>query len=566
MGYIKPNLVLIRSDVSHLSIIMQDAVYKDKEYALSFYFNVSIVSEDCQVEEIEYKYNPDLIVFMYHPVFNLKLKIIGVENVKIPKIGFLLVDEISPERYISINYYESLKVDAFFSTGSSYTHYYSSCREKLFFLPWFIIPEKVKDYKQQKEYTFFLSSHNQQTYPWRQKVFPVIENKYDVYRLPYPKEGDKLVYGAEFSRQINRSQFSAACGGYSNAMVLKHVEIPGSATCLVTEETDIVKKAGFQDMVNCVFADEKNIIKKIDYLKQEAIKLEDITKRGYELVHEKHTAKNRSQVFEWYTLYKSKRDNEKIVQPEPFGPLRLLPITSTLNNYEPPSTRDSLILKEADEQLFYGNHLQALSKYQLLNDQFLTYSPDFKIRLCLAYLKNNKPFEALDNILFLIKCELHYCSPEPLEWCVFLLTVILYGNKKEFCDLFEIYNYKDYLFWNLLKDIYCVIKKVYINDQFSGANICDFTSAHLFLNLNSETLKKIILNTAENSRNKNIIHKALRRNKTKYGKEIFLDDLFIIKSQTDIDAILKNGIDSLIYNISKLRAVNLYVKSIFKKR
>ncbi|MDP4361108.1 glycosyltransferase, partial [Escherichia coli] len=77
--------------------------------------------------------------------------------------------------------------------------------------------------------------------------------------------------------------------------------------------TPALEAAGFTDMQNCVFADEHDILDKLDYLFQNPDELERITNAGYQLVHSRHTLKQRDQIFQWFNLYKNLKSNQKIV-------------------------------------------------------------------------------------------------------------------------------------------------------------------------------------------------------------------------------------------------------------
>ncbi|MEO6902842.1 MAG: glycosyltransferase [Bacteroidia bacterium] len=546
----KPKLILIRSDISHHSLMLQNFVFLNKEKALSLFFDVEIITEDIKYEDLIAKHEPQIIAYFYNPRLTKMVHVFNIERYSdIPKIGILGVDEISPDRFCVIDYYEKLGMEAYFTTGSSYTHYCPAFAHKIFYWPWFILEDETHDFKLKKEYDFFLSSHIFQTYPWRQSIFPLLKENF-TYNAVHT--GADPVSGKTFYKLINKGYFAATCGGFCDALVMKHFEIPGSASCLITEDTEIARQAGFIDMVNCVFVNEKNAVEKISYLKHNPTILQDITMQGYNLVHQNHTVKNRTEVIDWYNLNKSKKNNEKIVQPQPFKPLMLVNEKSAVVNYTVTNTKDSLILEEADKFLFNRDYDKALKEYIYLNDNFLNYSPDFKIRLSLAYCGKGDQTNALNSIYYLINYELNeneYYNPEPIEWCVLLFILLTSGEKKIFCELFKLYNYQEYAFWNLLKDAYSQINKVIIKNTDTFQKI-EFNSSHTFLKLPEKELRKILLDMDFN-KTKLIKNMCDETYENKSPSEITLKNLisnmpFLAKS-----AVVKNKIESILYRISK---------------
>lgn len=555
----KPKLVLIRSDISAISPVIKKFAFCNKEDALRIFFELFIISEDSKYEDIIVKYKPDLIALYYHPLLTKKISIEGLDkNNSIPKIGILGVDEIAPERFIVIDYYEKLGLQAYFTTGSSYTHYYSSLAAKIYHWPWFINDSDTYNINLEKECDFFLSSHNYQTYPWRQKIFPILKEKYKYNLIHSSLNLSKPIFGSDFYQLINKSCFAATCGGYPNAIVMKHFEIPYAATCLVTEDTEIIREAGFKDMVNCVFVDEENVIEKIDYLINNPKILSNITKAGVELVLENHMAKNRSQILDWYNLYKNKSENYKIIQDRPFDTLKLVPTESPSSNFTVGYTKDSVLLKDADKQLFDGHAKNALTTYQFLNNEFLNYSPDFKTRLCLAHLLEGNTIEALKDIYFLINFELSECKneyPEPIEWCLLLYTVLLIDSRDNFSKLFRLFNFEGYLFWNLLKNIYCEINHLKIEPIIDMDQNIDFHSAHSFLNLtNDELINKLIYFSVQYP-NGLLIQRVF--NKPKFNRDLVYSNSYIENSKLDKKEIIKQIVEPIIYKISKFEAVRL---------
>ena len=97
-------------------------------------------------------------------------------------------------------------------------------------------------------------------------------------------------------------------------VVRKHFEVPACATCLVTVRFRTRSGRLCRHGENCVFADENDILEKLDFLFGKADELKRITQAGYRLVHSQHTMACRSQIFQWFTLNRQLRPDQKIIQ------------------------------------------------------------------------------------------------------------------------------------------------------------------------------------------------------------------------------------------------------------
>ena len=236
-----------------------------------------------------------------------------------------------------------------------------------------------------------------------------------------------------------------ACGSVVRDIVRKHLEIPGSKACLVTEDTPALKAAGFEDMVNCVFADGRDVLDKLAYLFDHPDTLEAITSRGHDLVHARHTIRARDQIFQWYTLNRSRRPSERIVQPTPFGPLTLVDGFSPLQNVFLRSGAVHL------QRLAEGREALAASQLETARERFqevLSYLfefPEAKVGLATTSLALGNARLALTWIVEPLRCSLlRYGAeaPDPVEWAWLIVCLLCIGKLKaakrraeEFADL-----------------------------------------------------------------------------------------------------------------------------------
>ena len=134
---------------------------------------------------------------------------------------------------------------------------------------------------------------------------------------------------------INRSFFTLGCGGASRSLVSKLFEIPGARSILVTEDTAIVRDAGFVDGENCVLTDETGIVDRLRYLLNHREELEALTDRGHRFVHDTHTHAHRDQINQWLALRSQLEPGQRIIQEGCLKPLRIAAPDETQTQFVP---------------------------------------------------------------------------------------------------------------------------------------------------------------------------------------------------------------------------------------
>src|SRR4029077_8229524 len=201
--------------------------------------------------------------------------------------------------------------------------------DNLFSWPNCIDPETYRDYGEWKSIPVLFSGNTNALYPWRQKIIRLVSERYPSLICPHTgydpgAAAAQVLFGERYARMINASVMAPACGTVAKEVVRKHFEIPACKSCLVTEQSAALEAAGFIDMENCVFADERDVLDKIQHLFRNPVELQEITERGYQLVHARHTFRQRDQIFQWYSLQRSLQPHQIIVQSNPFGPLAVV--------------------------------------------------------------------------------------------------------------------------------------------------------------------------------------------------------------------------------------------------
>jgi hypothetical protein len=437
----KPRVIYFRFPLTHASEVKK---IHEKLYLnwLSCFFEVILVERDCHYLEICDTFIPDLCIFESgKSLLHRRIKIEGVKQEKIvPKIGFIRSDAFCGSRPIFLSDMEAWGVETFFAINDvMLTQYLPDIADVTYAVPHFVDTNVFCDHNESKTIPIISSGTVGASRIWRNKVKKIVENEFAVLYLPHSghvknRSSSRMIMGEEYARFLNRALFSLADGGLQKTVVKKHLEIPASNCLLVTERTESVEAFGFKDMVNCIFADEKNIVDKIDSCLNSRETLDRISRNGYTLVQNNHAIRNRSQVLEWFNLYKTRKPGEKIVQTGLFEPLTLVPESSDLENFRFQSLGlDRQLLKQGDnlmEQLKYG---EAIACYKRCID-YIQYMPEPYVRMTIAFLNLGQSNQALSLIQYPRSWRARVLgtpAPDPVEQAYMGITLLCEGKLSE---------------------------------------------------------------------------------------------------------------------------------------
>ncbi len=409
---------------------------------LSESFDLTVIHEDCDYQQICEKYEPDLTLFesglQVRDSRRLQIRN-SCACPEIPKLGFLNADAWSETRGCILSDMEHWGIGTFFSISIAAAEHNPEIAQNLFIWPNFIDAEIFRDYGESKIVPFVLTGSQDPQYPWRHKVYKIISDLYPSLICPhhgyYSRTGvGQMMHGEQYARMINASWFGPTCGTVVKEVVRKHFEIPGSKACLITEQSPGVEAAGFVDMKNCVFADEHTISDKLDYLFRHRDELYGIINAGYQLVHSHHTIKQRDQIFQWFSLHRTLRKNQKIVQSNPFGPLTVVEESSGIDNSHIISNGLHLtLLRQGDKLLWAGKYEEAEHLY-LKSLNYVGPLAEAKLGMALCNLHKGNPKAALFWIAQPIQyalSEYEAIDPDPVEWAYFIICLVCLGKIKE---------------------------------------------------------------------------------------------------------------------------------------
>jgi tetratricopeptide (TPR) repeat protein len=436
----KPRLVFFQWDhqpnanaSGYLLLHMQQQVK-----CLGTHFDVVVVNRDCDYAEVCERCQPDLTLFEsgYRSQGSRRIRIINTDaHIGVPKLGLHNADPWCDRRSGFLSDMEQWGIETYFSIATLAPEYMPELKDNLFVWPNFVDPEVYQDYHQHKIIPVTLTGQVNGLYPWRQKVFPIIRDRYPCLASPQhtyeSKLASQLLAGEAYARALNASLVVPTCGTMAGEVVRKHFEIPGANTCLVTERTAALQAAGFNDMENCIFTDQYDVVERLEYLFAHPAEIQRISTAGYNLVHSRHTLNHRPQIYQWFILNSGLRSGEKIIQPGPFGDLiKVERISQRGSIHVAGRASDRVLLKQGDLLLEQGKLEEAKDCYARCLD-YVSYLPEAKFGLAVCALHEgdaDRAYKLLVNLIKVTMIDYGAAAPDPVEWAYFLLALVCKGQ------------------------------------------------------------------------------------------------------------------------------------------
>lgn len=447
----KPKLVFFQWDhqpnagaAGYLLLHMQQHVK-----CLATHFDVVVVNHDCDYAEICDRHEPDLTLFesgyRSHGSRRTNVSNTGAHP-GVPKLGLHNGDPWCDRRAGFLSDMEQWGIETFFSISTRMPTYTPELGESLFVWPNFIDPELFHDYGQHKVVPVTLTGQVYGLYPWRQDVFPLLRDRYPCLVTPQHDYASRhsrgMLVGEAYARALNASLVVPTCGTQGGEVVRKHFEIPAAKACLVAEATPALAAAGFVDGQNCVFADQHDIINKLEHLFANPDELQRISQAGHDLVHARHTFRDRPQIYQWFMLSRHLQPGEKIIQLGPFGDLVKVERASGRENaHVAGPTRDRTLLQQGDMLLGQGRVQEAEGCYRQCLD-YVSYLPEARLGLALCALQQGDADRAVKLLAELIETTTQNygaADPDPAEWAYFLIALLCRGELETAASVRDFY-------------------------------------------------------------------------------------------------------------------------------
>jgi len=175
--------------------------------------------------------------------------------------------------------------------------------QKTIWLPHHIDPAIYKDYGLPKKIgALMVGRAGKRIYPVRHTVDRQLRGQPFYKKVGRPDEtnkpGKKWPVGEDYAKLINSASITFTCLSTFKYPVLKFFEIPGSKSALFSDYNNELKTLGFIPGENMVEISKKiKIVPLVKDWLDKKDKLAEITQKGFDLVHERHTAKKRAEEF-----------------------------------------------------------------------------------------------------------------------------------------------------------------------------------------------------------------------------------------------------------------------------
>lgn len=438
----RPNLVYFQP--KYAETLPEFVLSHQREHVkcLSAFFRVTVINEDCDYQQICDEYEPDLAVFETG-INILTCRTPRIRNVRtcqrIPKVGLINADAWCETRSGTLSELEHWGIETVFSIAITAAEHTPELADNIFVWPNCVDSDVYKDYQEHKLIPILLSGANAALYPWRQRVHELLAARYPSLSCPHPgylarPAAGSSMHGELYARTLNASWIAPVCGTVAKELVRKHFEIPACKTLMVSEESPGLLAAGFIDMQNCVFADDRNVLDKVAYLFEHPDELAAIASTGHDLVHRRHTMKQRDQLFQWYMLRQSLQANQKIIQPSAFGPLTVVSCSSGLNSNHIISNGAHLsLLRQGDDRLLAGRYEEAEAAYVGCLG-YMRRLPEALLKRAVCNLYRGNASLATAMIFELVQYSLDEYKapdPDPVEWACYILALLGQGKVKE---------------------------------------------------------------------------------------------------------------------------------------
>jgi spore maturation protein CgeB len=194
-------------------------------------------------------------------------------------------------------------VEILFHRGNeSFHRFHPEARDmyRCIWLPFAVNTKIFKPSNGKKNGVLHVGQVGQKHYPLRVRLINELADKPWFTRVVRPSESIEKKYKwpvrEEYAELISQAWICVTCGSRYDAAVQKFFEIPACGTVLMSNWFKDLKTLGFENGKSMV-AYQEPIAEQIEVMLEDPQRLERIAKRGYDLMHQKHTMEIRAKQF-----------------------------------------------------------------------------------------------------------------------------------------------------------------------------------------------------------------------------------------------------------------------------
>lgn len=433
----RPRLLFLRQDRTDLPAFVLQHLDEHLR-ALQAHFDVVLVDGACDYDQMCDVHRPDLTLVESGVYARRDRRIDNTHtHPDVPKIGLINADAYCQTRSVFLSDMDRWGVGTYFTISMVMRERMPEVADRLFVWPNFADRTLFRTYDGGRPTRLLLTGSQQSNYPWRVRVNALLQERFGVEPQPHAGWFDAratagMVSGEAYARSLSAAQIVPTCGTIAHELVRKHLEIPAAGALLLTERTAAVEQAGFVDMETCVLADEHDVVDKVAHLLEHPDELARIAAAGQALVHERHDLTTRDQMRQWYELQRRATSGQRVVQPDPFGPMVLAPVGPPMGIAGATGAsraRDLVLLARGRAELDDGRPVEAEETFaQVLA---LHHMPEATHGTARALLRQGRAEQAAprawEAIEQSVRRHLAY-DPDPVDWATWVRVLLCQGS------------------------------------------------------------------------------------------------------------------------------------------
>ncbi len=181
-----------------------------------------------------------------------------------------------------------------------FLQWYPEFEKRMIWFPFHVPKEIFKDYRVKKTHDMLMmGAMDERYYPLRKKIFDTMKNEKGFHYYQHPgygtvDNGDGGVLAGEvYAREINQAKMFLTCDSSFHFPLLKYYEALACNTLLLAPSNQELEDLGFIDGKTFVTVNEHNFKEKAHYYLKHKEERDEISQRGYKMIHEKHTTERR---------------------------------------------------------------------------------------------------------------------------------------------------------------------------------------------------------------------------------------------------------------------------------
>ncbi|MBP1995571.1 glycosyltransferase [Paenibacillus eucommiae] len=228
----------------------------------------------------------------------------GLNQVNIPK-GILFHD-VYRVREDFHSFVKENHIDLVFTHyRDSFSAYFPEFHNQARWLPNHVYEPVFHNYKLERTIKYLMMGKiNNYLYPLREEIFNnmnqidgFVSHKHPGYKWFSKKSAKSKFLDENYAMEISRAKIFLTCGSKYDFAVGKYFEVPACGTLLLASDFPELRDLGFVDKENFVRIDKDNFMERAYYYLMHKEERNHIRKKGFDLVHSRHTTRIRVREF-----------------------------------------------------------------------------------------------------------------------------------------------------------------------------------------------------------------------------------------------------------------------------